>query len=937
MSFYGHQSVQNNTFQELLIFRSRYDANTTVADADSELTGGKMFWVKTIKDYPYVEISHGKPKLEGNEVLKTPTGNQLNYQSTIAANEDLKFGEIIKVPNLKIADTGHIIGATAQSLTLPYIQTTVPITMTGTYTHAPTIGHAIIKQNGASKTYQLAITPSAPSFGQTVYIDQPSFDQWGHFYESEQQQLKIPGLTAAYPITLVTNTEAGRANATSIQHEEAKSVAPTFTNTINTNLTSATIYTTQLGDMNYLSVAGTDNYGHANRQVDLPFQINHSTNYKLQDISSYLTPIAEISSKNEAQTNLRLELRVSYAPGRSYFPVTQNQSNTIDLVLQNNEYNINTTKIPKLLFTIDDTKLNNINWTFTPESNNCIQQQDTTEQLYIIKTIPAIGGTITLGRFAITLSSTEFKQGSLFINGKNQLNQTQLLIINSNSIPDQSADGIEIWDANKLLYLPKLQITDEGHVEKIGDMFIALGNIDNSGNSGNNDNSGGSNNNPINNQTRPMQIKAILNIENNIIDDYDASGAKFELLARSNSKDEFQLINNDIEIGTGNMSALFNISTIYTEFQLKYKVAPDGKAYSVDNDQVYYWVEANGQDEIYSIDEISSQYSKVNILNFSLPVSLAAPNPPTDTDGLIRAQIAVTITGANTSDIASYLTELKFNFETRKGVKRRSVNVRTLKTNSTSTNQILFNSPTDTILLTSTIHNGTMYYSPEFYIQPEDLYDNNNLTVIGKVSTGSDISHFVITYPFSLQEKAISKTVSLNELNLYNEFMAASRQYTSSDRNTVKTNTTETVNLNSTETEMRLSALERNMVQVNTIADPELITKLTSRVELIEGTLAPLGYDDNGAFTSINKLDDISTYKNSQDKAISLEDSYKQLLLCYTGLVNTMANYIYPASTDEAKRNIFKNMFNIDQYKETSYMPAGDIPEIDFNQNHGGN
>lgn len=130
-SLYNNQFTQNSTYKELLIFRSRWDADNQPRSGTGALVNNeeKLFWIKTIKDYPYVEISHGKPNMEWADGTATPLVNSNNIcvSSSVANNPvatnatALEWGSQILIAKPIVADTGHVIGTESSGINVPKV------------------------------------------------------------------------------------------------------------------------------------------------------------------------------------------------------------------------------------------------------------------------------------------------------------------------------------------------------------------------------------------------------------------------------------------------------------------------------------------------------------------------------------------------------------------------------------------------------------------------------------------------------------------------------------------------------------------------------------------------------------------------------------------------------------------------------------------------
>lgn len=939
----NRQHTVNNVYKELLVFRSVQDPNNYAAGT----TPGKsvnLYWVKTIKDYPYVEISHGKPNLEGNEVLKTPTGNQPNYQSKIVANENLKFGDTIKIPNLKIADTGHIVGAEVQSLTLPYIKTASPITITGTQTHSPIIGHKEYAWNGATVAQSLATTATINAeFDKTISIKLPNFDTWGHYYNYTLQNIQMPNISVESPLSATTN---GR--TTTITHNAVIPVVPAFATT-----TASNPYITQLGQQTNLKVAQTDESGHSIGAVDLPFQIDHSTNYTPTKIFDYLTPIADISNNTKGvQTRAPLELRLAYKEGQSYMTATPNVTTSIDLMLFNHSYDTVTENVHlKFKFTIEEAKearmANGSNWEFIPTAAASYYSDSQSGQLI---TIPSMGNGIKIGHFNITVSD-QFEKATLLISGQPKLNTTELTIISAGTSYTNPNSGIEIWDADKVLCLPKLYINNEGHVDVKGNTYIALGDIGNSGNSGNNnsgnDNTGGSNDDSIDTAYKTsVQIRVIPTMSEvaGRITDLDPTKLNFGLTFQVTGQSTVgKVITANLPVMEGGYTTEYNLGKDVSSVIYTLKEVSNEPAYTIDGTN-YYW----STDTLNVGNEWNLAINQANIIPVEL--SLITEQPTMDLSNLIKISLSMDLQGVH----SSVINKICFQLSEQNGTIITPRDSRGVPLND---NNIVW------------LHESNSNPLPtNVSIQIEDFYIDANMLRAAQISPSLPSCTFTIKpmlatsngeeiqviQNYSCRFEPLSKIITINKTNdewpdISAHFKAIGTSGSSKPTDKTTTDTkNSTTNIDTTQVEDRLSTLEQSMLQLTNISDLKSVNNMESRLKLLEGQLAPVDYDtETEQMAATNRLEEIETkveetkaateYNNKDSQAITIEESYKQLLLCYTGLVRAVGEKLY--GSNSANLNGFIDAFTLDHYKSPtspSYLPAGTVPEF-TPTNSGGN
>lgn len=942
MSFYGHQSVQNNTFQELLIFRSRYDAYTTVADADSELTGGKMFWVKTIKDYPYVEISHGKPKLVAGHVFVEDDNNQYHTEVN-STTANLKFGENIEVPNIKVADTGHIIDVKEQSLNLPFITTDSPIIITNPKTHAPTISHATIRQfNSPTYTYNLVTTPTLqPALNETISFNLPTFDKWGHYYDNQSQNIQMPSVNVTLPLSATTN---GR--TTTITHETATPVTPTFTATT----TASKPYIRELGQQANLIVAKTDGFGHSIEAVNLPFQINHPTDYTATKIFDYLTPIADISNNTKGvQTRAPLELRLAYKEGQSYMTVTPGTTTPIDLMLFNHSYDTTAENIHlKFKFTIEEAKearmANGSHWEFIPESTVVANYTSDSQSGQLI-TIPTKGEGIKMGTFRITVSD-QFEKATLLISGRPKLNTTELTIISAGTSYTNPNSGIEIWDADKVLCLPKLYVNEEGHVDVKGNTYIALGDIGNSGNSGNNnsgnDNTGGNNDGSIDTAYKTsVQIRVIPTISEvaGRITELDSTKLNFGLTFQVTGQSTVgKVITANLPVMEDGYTMKQNLGTNVSSVIYTLKEVSTEPAYTIDGTD-YYW----STDTLNVGNEWDLAINQSNIIPVKL--SLVTEQPTMDYN-LIPISLTMDLQGVH----ASVINKIYFQLfdqngiiitpRDRDGVPLNDDNIVWLREPNSDPLPAYVGIPIETFYIDANMFRAAQI-SPSF---PSCTFTIKPMLA---TSNGEEIQ---VIQNYSCSFEPLSRIVTINKTNdgwpvvsAHFKAIGTSGSSKPTDKTTTDTKNS-TTNIDTTQVENRLSTLEQSMLQLTNISDLKSVNNMESRLKLLEGQLAPVDYDtETEQMAATNRLEEIETkveatkaateYNNKDSQVITIEESYRQLLLCYTGLVRTIADYIYKGDSHENERQTFIDTFSVDRYKgptNPTFLPDGNIPEIDF-------
>lgn len=291
-SLYNNQFTQNSTYKELLIFRSRWDAynepepGTGAYVNDTE----KLFWIKTIKDYPYVEISHGKPKMEWANGTATPINNSNNVciSSSITNHPDareataLKWGSQILIAEPIVADTGHVIGTKSSGINIPKVDAdNQKLEMTSASVNnymEYTFKHKIIDTalTPISKTAAITDNQNRPvskiNLGSNYNISQDQFDKWGHYVSQSTSTVRMPSVTATPPISVTLNNGDAQISHSLAAVAETTPQFSTYNNSANTS-----VKLPELTLENNYNLEGphTDAYGHANAQAQFSFALRH--------------------------------------------------------------------------------------------------------------------------------------------------------------------------------------------------------------------------------------------------------------------------------------------------------------------------------------------------------------------------------------------------------------------------------------------------------------------------------------------------------------------------------------------------------------------------------------------------------------------------------------------------------------------------------------
>lgn len=289
----NRQHTVNNVYKELLVFRSVQDSYNYAAGTTPE-KNVNLYWVKTIKDYPYVEISHGKPNMEWANGTTTPITNSNNVcispsitNSPVAREATaLKWGSQILIAEPIIADTGHVIGTKSSGINIPIvdadnqklgmtsISNTINNCMEYTFTHK-TINTALtpVSNTAAIQEGQISIGSEMKlKLGKSYDISQDQFDKWGHYISQSTQTIRMPSVTATSPISVTLNNGDAQ-----ISHNLAAvaGTTPQFSTYNNSTNTSVKLPELTLENNYNLEGPHTDAYGHADAQAQFGFALRH--------------------------------------------------------------------------------------------------------------------------------------------------------------------------------------------------------------------------------------------------------------------------------------------------------------------------------------------------------------------------------------------------------------------------------------------------------------------------------------------------------------------------------------------------------------------------------------------------------------------------------------------------------------------------------------
>lgn len=985
----NRQHTVNNVYKELLVFRSVQDPNNYAAGT----TPGKsinLYWVKTIKDYPYVEISHGKPDLKENAVLKAPTGNQHNYQSKIVATESLQFGETITVPNLEIADTGHIVGAKEQQLILPTIQTTYPITITNSNSHTVTVGHEKYTANLPSNATATTPTYSSISagFGESIEIKSPQFDNWGHYRTLSTQTVKMPTITSGSSPILVS-FNANNTTAT-ISHNTATAVTPNFASVISA---SASSYTIALDAIYGLELPETDNYGHSVAKTTLNFAIEHPKPINNTFVYSYLTNEAgaktytvrekEQASRNPIQptdiskNNQALKHKIEIYP---YYPDSQSYAitnTTIPIKIKNNNFPSESRFYKNAILSIRIP--DGYSSTITIPSSAASYIEATTSSLsniynYHLKDVPAATmGAQTLIEIILTANSATGNDGIVECNCNiSDIYVSNIIFTNQQVISDNNpASGkVQIWGSDKILQLPVLELSEQGHVTQISQNGFKLPPY-------------------VTNYATIPVTTAIDHINN-----YLSNGSTISIIDQWNqgyTPTLIELIRNEIANGGGSSGDSSSIE--YCCIQLNADVSVTNPRYIIQNNQIVpvedishgeqlnwenmkfgIYRQPNDKSPIMSLGEngylsIDSTHksaickipyklgssSKIYIRQFNLPNTVTTTSGHSDINDDFEwawdtKVYEVIINSAGTINNPTICTVKCIIQDKESSTITTGKGFITLKLNGNVLNDAnavigaAFRVYQSNSLTVNTMKPKVVYlpgdsspYATTVIELPAGNYYVEQVCV--PTTPPSEFSNWEIdNHVATITIVEGSNNMTTENTAIFNNISAigGTGKVTSGGGDIVITDPGPGTGYGSeyaaksAELENRISTLEQSTLQLTNISDLSSVNNLISRVTTLEGEVNPVEYDSTtGQMVAQNRFDEISTYKNTHDNSISLEESYKQLLLCYTGLVRAVGEKLYGSNSSNV--NGFINAFTLDNYKsptEPSYLPAGTVPEF---------
>lgn len=275
----NRESVINNVFKELLVFRSLYDAENSVKNQSGEIIE-KLYWVKAIKDYPYIEIVHGKPEL-ASKTINNPVfiAKGQNYLITPVISKQIKFGERVKIPKITISDTGHVVNVQSDDHILPGINTEYPLTQEP----QPNSNIIILKHSPIGTTppdgyaeQTTLITPQKPNFGTDISVAAPKYDNYGHFKASVNQQINFPDVLVGSELTKqITPASVGARRAfITLNHKNSYEIINPALEELHTE---GSLRPTELKLNNpyILSVGKNNEFGHINEKKEIPFLVRH--------------------------------------------------------------------------------------------------------------------------------------------------------------------------------------------------------------------------------------------------------------------------------------------------------------------------------------------------------------------------------------------------------------------------------------------------------------------------------------------------------------------------------------------------------------------------------------------------------------------------------------------------------------------------------------
>ena len=507
----NRQHTVNNVYKELLVFRSVQDPYNYAAGTTPE-KNVNLYWVKTIKDYPYVEISHGKPNMEWANGTTTPITNSNNVcispsitNSPVAREATaLKWGSQILIAEPIIADTGHVIGTKSSGINIPIVDAdnqklemtsisdTINNYMEYTFTHK-TINTALtpVSNTAAIQESQIGIGSKMKlKLGKSYDISQDQFDKWGHYVSQSTQTIRMPSVTATSPVSVTLNNGDAQ-----ISHSLAAVAETTPQFSTYNNSTSTSVKLPELTLENNYNLEGphTDAYGHANAQAQFGFALRHhlpltkkvtahtylsDATGKTTAINKHISGIDTGKVTPENPISSPVEAAVIYAG--------DNDGNRQSCVYLNDSTDtiINIYFLNKSLAT--NTGLHNAYLTFTFPTNvkvmgATIQNQDyivatDTKYNYQLLNIPNINNPINILKLSVRSEGIINKSAINIQVTPATIEAIDIPCTTATSLDDNDPDANTVitWKEDTILQTPVMQFNEQGHINDISTKGIAF-------------------------------------------------------------------------------------------------------------------------------------------------------------------------------------------------------------------------------------------------------------------------------------------------------------------------------------------------------------------------------------------------------------------------------------------------------------------------------
>ena len=511
----NRQHTVNNVYKELLVFRSVQDPYNYAAGTTPE-KNVNLYWVKTIKDYPYVEISHGKPSMEWANGTTTPITNSNNVcispsitNSPVAREATaLKWGSQILIAEPIIADTGHVIGTKSSGINIPIvdadnqklemtsINNTINNCMEYTFTHK-TINTALtpVSNTAAIQEGQISIGSKMKlKLGKSYDISQDQFDKWGHYISQSTQTIQMPNVTATSPVSVTLKNGDAQ-----ITHNLAAVAGTTPQFSTYNNSTSTSVKLPELTLENNYNLEGphTDAYGHANAQAQFGFALRHhlpltkkvTAHTYLSDATGKTTAINKYISgidTGKVTPENPISSPVDAIKMAAVIYAGDNDGNRQSCVYLNDSTDtiINIYFLNKSLAT--NTGLYNAYLTFTFPTNVKIMGATIQNQDYIVATdtkynyqllnIPNINNPINILKLSVRSEGIINKSAINIQVTPATIEAIDIPCTTATSLDDNDPDANTVitWKEDTILQTPVMQFNEQGHINDILTKGIAF-------------------------------------------------------------------------------------------------------------------------------------------------------------------------------------------------------------------------------------------------------------------------------------------------------------------------------------------------------------------------------------------------------------------------------------------------------------------------------